>query len=454
MAKTRGAGKTNGQSSIKGITRVTVCGYKSISHEQSIDIRPLTILAGANSSGKSSMMQPLLLMKQTLEASYDPGPLLLDGPNVRFTSVDQLLSRRAKDECGRGFYFGIQSEGSFSLTIHLAISGNHRLTTPQMDLESPTQKIVLRSDMEHEEISSMLPSYLADLSNIFSRDKGTLYQWVVVRNRCFLELTFQDKKGKSIFPPGVAVLPEMQNEEIERYVSELVHLPGLRGNPARTYPLTAVGPTFPGTFENYAATVIARWQEDRNTGKLDQLSRDLERLNLTWKVSAKPINDTQVEIKVGRLPHCAKGGSRDMVSIADVGFGVSQTLPVLVALLVAKPGQMVYLEQPEIHLHPRAQFALAQVLADAARRGVRVVVETHSSLVLLGVQALVAGNELSPSLVKLHWFRRDDDGSTEVRSADLDDAGAFGDWPEDFDDVVLDAQSRYLDAAESRIQGV
>ena len=80
----------------EGFTQISVCGYKSIARRQSIDIRPLTILAGANSSGKSSMVQPLLLLKQTLEASYDPGPLLLDGPNVRFTSGDQFLSRIRK----------------------------------------------------------------------------------------------------------------------------------------------------------------------------------------------------------------------------------------------------------------------------------------------------------------------------------------------------------------------
>ena len=77
----------------EGITRISVKGFKSLAEECSIEIRPLTILAGANSSGKSSIMQPLLMMKQTLEATYDPGPLLLDGPNVRFTSADQFLSR-------------------------------------------------------------------------------------------------------------------------------------------------------------------------------------------------------------------------------------------------------------------------------------------------------------------------------------------------------------------------
>src|SRR6267142_499309 len=80
------------------ITEIQVAGFKSISDEQSIEIRPLTILAGANSSGKSSMMQPVLLLKQTLEAPYDPGALLLDGPNVKFTSVEQMLTK-----CGNSY---------------------------------------------------------------------------------------------------------------------------------------------------------------------------------------------------------------------------------------------------------------------------------------------------------------------------------------------------------------
>src|ERR1700739_1848746 len=76
-----------------GITKIAVEGFKSIAKRQEIEIAPLTILAGANSSGKSSIMQPLLLLKQTLEATYDPGPLKIDGPNVRFTSSEQFLSR-------------------------------------------------------------------------------------------------------------------------------------------------------------------------------------------------------------------------------------------------------------------------------------------------------------------------------------------------------------------------
>ena len=61
---------------VEGITKIAVSGFKSLAEECAIDIRPLTILAGANSSGKSSIMQPLLMLKQTLEAPYDPGPAI------------------------------------------------------------------------------------------------------------------------------------------------------------------------------------------------------------------------------------------------------------------------------------------------------------------------------------------------------------------------------------------
>ena len=104
----------------EGIASITVGGFKSISQEQSIEIRPLTILAGANSSGKSSIMQPLLLLKQTLEAPYDPGALLLNGPIVKFTSIDQLLSRVNNEMDKDTFFAGIQVREPFYESLSLS----------------------------------------------------------------------------------------------------------------------------------------------------------------------------------------------------------------------------------------------------------------------------------------------------------------------------------------------
>jgi len=430
-----------------GVTQIVVSGYKSISQELSVEVRPLTILAGANSSGKSSVMQPLLLLKQTLEESYDPGALLLYGPNVRFTSADQFLSRLGKSDCANVFHVGIAVGPNTSLTIYFCRQPSKGLEIQQMTYTSGNEKATLRVGMTHEEISSVVSPPVRELYQLISREGKVSHEWVVIRNRCFLELALRigDEKELPQFAFGAS-----PSNMVEPYFREVIHLPGLRGNSERTYPVTAVGSTFPGTFEKYVASVIAQWQTDNHGDKIEALNKDLERLGLTWKVTAKSINDTQVELQVGRLTRAVRGGARDLVNIADVGFGVSQSLPVLVALRVAKPGQLVYLEQPEIHLHPRAQFAMAQVLADAASRGVRVVTETHSSLLLLGVQTLVAEGRLSPETVKLHWFRRRDDGTTEIESSELDEAGAFGDWPKDFADVALEAESRYLDAAELR----
>ena len=257
----------------------------------------------------------------------------------------------------------------------------------------------------------------------------------VKRSRCFLGLGPQDNNG------FYSVTYKLASN-----ISDIIHLPRLRANPERAYKLAYPHPWYPGTFENYAANLIHEWQQTKDE-RLKTLTDALHILGLTGKVSAKRIGDISIQLQVGRLLH-DRVGETDMVSVADMGFGVSQVLPVLVALIAANPGQLVYLEQPELHLHPRAQVALAQVLADAAKRGVRVVVETHSSLLLLGIQTLVAEGGLSPELVKLHWFTRQEDGVTEVDSVDLDEAGTYGDWPVDFDDVDLGTQSRYLDAVD------
>lgn len=96
---------------------------------------------------------------------------------------------------------------------------------------------------------------------------------------------------------------------------------------------------------------------------------------------------------------------------------------------------------------------MAGVLADAAKRGVKLIIETHSKLLLLGIQTLIAEGNLSPDLVSLNWFERDREGITHITQGQLDEYGRFGDWPEDFDDVSLNAESRYLDAIDKRMAG-
>ncbi|MBI1788580.1 MAG: AAA family ATPase [Acidobacteria bacterium] len=415
-----------------GIRSITVAGFKSIRRAQTIELRPLTILAGANNSGKSSIMQPLLLLKQTLEAPFDPGPLRLDGPNVPIDSVNEVL------HCGAG-----KPVGRFSVEVALA-----NYDACSLEFRGSSRKgieiaaMIARNarGMDARVSPAMTGQALhrvlkADVARR-TRDRGI--RWSVVRQRCFLNLEAQPANGLAWLVWDGAIVAANVGSQIER----MLHVPGSRPKPARVHGIGAVGDKFPGAFTDYVAGVIDRWQGVR-PDKLRELGEGMARLALTSRVEARRVGGSGVEILVAASP-------QGLLNLANVGLGVSQALPAMVALLTAEADDLVYLEEPEIHLHPRAQSAMASVLADAARRGVIVVAETHSSLLLRGVQTLVAKGELKPELVKLHWFqRRAPDGCTRVHSTDLDDKGAFGDWPEDFDDVSWDAAREYLDAVES-----
>jgi hypothetical protein len=407
-----------------GITRIAVEGFKSISKRQSIEIAPLTILAGANSSGKSSIMQPLLMLKQTLEAPYDPGPLKIDGPNVKFTSSEQFLSERGMSP--RHLQVMVDTQGlKFELTI---VTGSEA----GFEIEEETYEVVgsrvtLYPRMSSSALRHALQSFkpLKDLAH---------HDFQVSRNRFFLNLNEEPWRSLTLEYPS-------------HYIHSVIHVPGLRGLLSRTYPVASTGPNFPGTFEYYVGSVIAAWQSE-NSEAAEALNHDLRYLGLANKIIARRLSEAEIDLRVNRL---SDGGIEDMISLADVGFGVSRIIPVLVALRVAEEGRLVYLEEPEIHLHPRAHVKLADILADAAKRGVRVVAETHSSLLLRAIQTLVAKGELSADLVRLHWFSRDNAGITQVKSAVPDQNGAFSGWPEDFGDVNLQSEQDYLDAVESKL---
>jgi predicted ATPase len=434
------------------ISGITVRGFKSICTEQHLDIRPLTILAGANSSGKSSFMQPLLLLKQTLESPGDPGALLLDGPNVRFTMASQVLSHIPGKKSCTEFAVRVDLLDDQSLELVFMREEGKGFELGKMVYRSGQDSTVIKPKMEHDEIEKVIPDSWKAMLPRWRTEAPAKVRWEVRRERCFFvfeHVISDESKQRPRFVTGGL----SQGPMFVPYVRGIIHLPGLRGIPSRTYPKTAGGPDFQGTFEQYVASVIAGWQNNGGKAQADELGKALEEIGLTWKVKAESVNDTEVELKVGRLPHSKRGGTNDLVSIADVGFGVSQALPVVVALLAAQPGQLVYLEQPEIHLHPLAQRRLARLLKDAVERGVVAVVETHSALLLREVMTLIAKKELPKEDVALHWFRRDERGETTVQTAELDDNGAYGDWPEDFDKTELDAAREYLDIVEAKGAG-
>jgi predicted ATPase len=243
----------------------------------------------------------------------------------------------------------------------------------------------------------------------------------------------------------------LENLELNAQIGRLIYVSGIRGGQSRKSLFAEVTghEFFPGPFESYAPSLIYSWQQSRNRPKIGELVEALCALQLASGVSQVRLNESELEI---RIPRTRNSADNDFVNIADVGLAVPTALPVLVALIQAVPGQLVYIEQPELHLHPRAQWRLGQLLANAANRGARLVIETHSSLLLRGILTEVAKDRISNDKVILHWFERDNEtGLSTVHSAKPDSAGRVGDWPEDFGDVELGSDNDYLNAVEGKL---
>ena len=434
---------------------VEVEGFKSIATAQRVYLGKVAVLAGANSSGKSSLMQPLLLLKQTLECSYDPGVIKLDGPNVVFDAGSDIF-RTDSRPANRRFRVRAQtSSGLWSeVEYKLVESGGFEIVRmsgrcPPL-LRQKREKSVdfeLHRNTSVDRVRDLYYRLIPARVPLEYRQK----RFFLCPERCFWGITpGAEGSEQRRLGPG-ASLAAILGFALRRLALRTLHLPGLRGNPLREYPVSGVASGYPGVFSTYTATVINEWRREMKTEQLLAITNALQRLGLTHAIKTERIGDTRVRLLVARLPRPCGELDVDYVSIADVGVGVSQVLPLLVALAAAESGSFIFVEQPEIHLHPRAQTVLCELMLEAAERGVNVIVETHSSLIVQGFQTLVAQGRLSQDDLKLHWCTRDPKtGETTVRLAELDDTGAFGDWPEDFSDTQLAAEGAYLDAAMKR----
>ena len=192
-----------------GITEISVAGFKSI-EKGSIEIRPLTILAGANSSGKSSIMQPMLLMKQTLDATHDPGPLLLDGPHVRFSRFEHFLSVWGNGQAsimtvGFKYDHDIQVRIDFGFTLEIR-EGQRQIEIPRMLVESKLYgKYNLSPGLTSTEIVKMVPKRL--LRNMTVKEKNQKNEeyfegeWGILASRCFLQIVRFAEWPGGVFVP-------------------------------------------------------------------------------------------------------------------------------------------------------------------------------------------------------------------------------------------------------------
>ena len=451
----------------KEITGLTVEGYKSFGKKQNLKIRSLTLLAGTNSSGKTSVIQPLLLLKQTLDVPFDPGPLKIDGPNVTFSWNAQMFTQGQDGKTASSLKIGLEylyEDVNFGELSHRTVELEFQRTLggPIVLKQESIFETLVKNGQEISkaidfaegnlplatvESSTWLSSTLDGLMSYESRRSDIVSR--IVRRRCFLDLEVSPigfQFGYDIYKHylyGVSF-----SQQLGPLLANIIYIPGLRDPAsARSYPLMPAAKSFPGPMHSYLASIIHHWGPESDL--LEALESDLRALGLAYKVAVKSVDDTALEVLVSRGLLHGENDLPDLVSLADVGLGLSQVMPVLAALQAAQPHHLVVIEQPELHLHPRGIHKLAGVIVEAVNRGVRVIMETHSELLLLGVQTMVAQGHLDPKLVSLNWFSLDEDGHSLIHQAEIEQDGSFGDWPVDFLDVELLAQRQYLDAVGS-----
>ncbi|MDO7876738.1 DUF3696 domain-containing protein [Hymenobacter sp. ASUV-10] len=172
----------------------------------------------------------------------------------------------------------------------------------------------------------------------------------------------------------------------------------------------------------------------------------LKELGLIYSFKVQPIAPNRKEYEV-RIQRTAESAS---VFLTDVGFGVSQILPVLVLLFYVPEGSTVILEQPEIHLHPAVQAGLADVFIDAIkRRRLQIVLESHSEHLLQRLQRRMAEEVIDTEAVKL-YFTAIKEGRSELTALDLDEYGNIRNWPEGFFGDTLGEAAAMMEAEMKR----
>jgi predicted ATPase len=140
-------------------------------------------------------------------------------------------------------------------------------------------------------------------------------------------------------------------------------------------------------------------------------------------------------------------------NLKDVGVGVSQVIPVIVAALFAQPGHIVIVEEPESHLHPLAQSQLAELFSEVSRaRRVQFIVETHSEHLLTRLQRRVAEQKIPMKDLAMYFVERKEKGA-ELSPLQLDEYGDISNWPSNFfGDEMGDIAARTMAAMRRKLE--
>ncbi|WKV71350.1 DUF3696 domain-containing protein [Streptomyces sp. PCS3-D2] len=377
------------------IEHVALTNFKAFRSAR-IRLAPVTLLTGLNSSGKSTVLQSLALLRQ----SYDSGILM---------STDGDTDNR----------------GGFLLDGDLVELGTGQ-------------------DLLHEDFEIEQPRGEPLISIDFDTSDKQRYIWAA------LYAPEQD-----VLPLVLSSRPTDWGD-VPLFSRRFQYLKADRITPATTYPRShhqAIGRGFLGSRGEHAVNFLRHHAQDvvpdghplrhpdaRGHTLLDQVVAWMQELcpGVNLEASEIPGIDS-VRLSFGF------GGTAGLDSTrrrrpTNVGFGLTYALPIVVACLTAGPGSLILLENPEAHLHPRGQSRMASLIAAAASAGAQLIVETHSDHVLDGTRLAVKQGRLAATDTAVHFFRGNGAG-VEIITPTVAEDGSLSEWPEGFFDeseITLD----------------
>lgn len=410
-----------------------------------LDFGKITGLFGANSSGKSSLIQFLLLLKQTKEVTDRTISLELNGPYVSLglfkdmvfnhdetRKVEWKLSFRMENELHL-FDYSRQPPEIIAGGSDLAITGTVGARGQGASAE--------RLEYELGRVRFRLAPKITGGTAYELTSSGGNFRFVRTRGRPWQlpgpikSYAFPDQ-ARTYFQ-NAYFLSDLE-AAFDGQMDHIFYLGPLRESPHRDYLWARSRPADVGQRGEKAIDAILAATADREVRNVAPRAkrRPFQDMIAYWLRQMGLIHDFKVEeIAHGSNRWQARVRVREGASealLTDVGFGVSQILPVITLLQYVPEGSTVILEQPEIHLHPLAQANLADVLINAAyQRGVQVIVESHSEHLLLRLQRRVAEDELASKDLRL-YFCGGTDGASRLELLQMDMFGKIENWPEHF----------------------
>ncbi|MCI0524310.1 MAG: DUF3696 domain-containing protein [Acidobacteria bacterium] len=431
------------------ITRLRAKNFKSWKDTSALRLAPLTGLFGTNSSGKTSIMQILLMLKQTAESA--------DRKRTLNTGDDHSL-------VDLGTFFDLIHNHQVAEPLELSLSWNlpekRLIDDPEKqgailyEISQLSFTTLLRAEWNRAVVESF--SYQFDETTLgMQRRNGQKDSDKDQYDLIHRGFNVRRIKGRAWPLPAPVRCYGFPDEAIGYYqntgflpdfalafedlMKSISYLGPLREYPERSYIWAGDSPENVGRNGELAipALLASRDKRDISRGKGRGRKKQtveecvagwLKKMGMIESFSLQPIasNRKDYEVRVRKT-----SGSSEVL-ITDVGFGVSQILPVLVLCYYVPEGSIILLEQPEIHLHPFVQSALADVLIDTVKtRNVQVIVESHSEHLVRRLQRRIAEEVIPVNDVAL-YFCRIEDGVSRMDQLEVDSRGNIANWPKDF----------------------